>query len=194
MIKLEQLPEYTDSVLYDLTADQALKHKILTAAADFSAPKEKSRIFLTVPVLCSLIAVLLIAVVFLNNFKPVNISDQGEITVFAAGANHTEAPDTSYSFADILNDTEEKKVLQFQLDDGTVISKTDSCTSLFHVLKSKSIPVDDQKLSESSIITIIFDDASSVQLEAFPPLLTDGKNVWSCQEFFDTLYHFKNIQ
>ena len=65
MNKLERLPEYTDSILHGLTADQALKHRILKEAAE--QPKKKNiLLFHAVPVLCSMIAVLLFAVVLLN--------------------------------------------------------------------------------------------------------------------------------
>lgn len=186
MNKLERLPEYTDSILHGLTADQALKHRILKEAAE--QPKKKNiLLFHAVPVLCSMIAVLLFAVVLLNELKPVSGSDQGEMTVFAAGSNQTASPETVYSFEKIIKETDSKTISRIEFVNGTVISEPETCAVLFSILKDKALPVDNHDLPESAVMTIAFSDGSSIQLESYPPLLTDGKKVWTCQAFFDAI-------
>jgi len=191
VMKLENLPEYSDNILNGLTADQSLKHRILTKAAE--QPEKKNNLLLhTVPVLCSLIAVLLVAVVMLNELKPVPVSDQDDMTVFAAGSNQTASPETGLGFADVMNESGSKTITRIEFDNGNIISKPETCSLLFSILKSKAIPVDHQELPESAVITMSLSDGSSVQLEVYPPLLTDGNNTWTCQEFFNVLNNESN--
>ena len=186
MIKLERLPEYTDSILHGLTADQELKHRILKKASE--QPEKKNHfLFRTVPVLCSVIAVLLFAVLLLNELKPVPVSDQGEMTVFAAGSNHTASPEMVLDFEKIMKETDSRTISRIEFVDGTMISRPETGAVLFSILKDKAIPVDNRDLQESDVMTIAFSDGSSIQLESYPPLLTDGKKVWTCQEFFDAI-------
>ena len=84
MIKLENLREETESALYGLTADDSLKYRILQKAAQ-TPIEEKKRIFRPFPVLCSVLAVLLLLTVALNQVRPLSTVEAGDITVFAAG-------------------------------------------------------------------------------------------------------------
>jgi len=188
MTKLEKLPEYTDSVMHGLTAGQALKQRILETAAESALPNKKKSLLLNpVPVLCSLAAVLLIFSVLLNGIQSVSVSDQGKMTVFTAGNNQTVSPDISLSFEVLMNEKKPDAVTRIELDNGTVIGNPSLCAELFTILKNNALSTDTRLLPESNVITIVLNDGSSVQVEAFAPWLTDGKSFWTCQPFFDKL-------
>ena len=186
MSKLDRLPEYTESILYDLTAGQDLKQRILNTAADDSENKKRGLLFHPVPVLCSLVAVLLIVAVFINGLKPVVVPDEGQMMVFTAGGNQTEAPENISSFERVLYEIEPETIERIELDNNVTIYNDDkSCTELFRILKDKAVLDNGQILPESSVMTIVMKDGSSFQTEIYRPWLTDGKKVWICKDFFD---------
>ena len=81
----EQFRQYTDQVLFGLKADEQLKHRILQKAAETGQPEKKSFFRRPVPVLCSMVAVLVLCVFLLNGQKPVSSDPAAEINTFAAG-------------------------------------------------------------------------------------------------------------
>lgn len=186
MTKLEQLPEYTESVLHGLTAGASLKHRILQSAAQSDARGTKKAQFSPVPVLCAFIIILLVFSVAVNGLMPVSVSND-QMTVFAAGSNQTVSPEAIRSFDTILNEKDSDIIARIVMDDGTVFDDREFCDGLFSVLKEKSVLSDNQVLPESRVITIVLKDGTSVQVEAYAPWITDGHHFWECQAFFDKL-------
>ena len=186
MTKLEQLPEYTESVLHGLTAGASLKHRILQSAAQNDAHRTKKARFYPVPVLCAMIVILLVFSAAVNGLLPVSVSND-QMTIFAAGSNQTVSPEAIRSFDTILNEKDSDIITRIEMDDGTVFDDHEFCAGLFSILKEKAVLSDDQVLPESRVITIVLKDGTSVQVEAYAPWITDGHHFWECRDFFDQL-------
>ncbi len=89
MTKLEKMPQITDQVLHGLVADEGLKHRIVQKAASLPAEEERrNSSFRLAPVLlCSLVAVMILAVFLLNGLQSTELEP---IHSFPAGSVTTE--------------------------------------------------------------------------------------------------------
>lgn len=90
MKTLERLSEATEQSLHGLSADDALKHRILRAAADTrSVPRAPLR-FRTAIMLCALSALLLVLCLAASRMP--SVKDSGDVKVVPAGSKRIESP------------------------------------------------------------------------------------------------------
>lgn len=85
MTGLDQFRKYTDQALSGLKADDALKQRILLAAASKEQAGKRPFSFKPVPVLCSLTMILIVGIFILNGKSPVFPNHNPRINTFAAG-------------------------------------------------------------------------------------------------------------
>ena len=184
MKKIEDLRQVTDHALYGLTADESLKFRILQKAAQPSGVHQK-RVFHTVPVLCSLIALLLIAVVALNSIKPVVPSTPGEINVFAAGSKDTVEPEIYQEAVCDISDIPAASVSSIEISGLGRITDPDQCTLLVSILQEKAESADTDPAAGSVSLVIRTSEGAEYRFYANDPYLT-GNKTWSCPDFFSS--------
>ena len=187
-MKLEQLPEYTESVFNSLKADQSLKYRICKTAATQTNPEREKYSGHFVPVLCSVIALLLFSAVLLNSLRPVSYSDQGEIIIFAAGSNQTDPPEPAGSLDRIIREKEPSEVLWIETDEGIRFTVPDKCYDLFTLIQKHAEKVDFvPDASDTGSVTIKFSDGSEKKINVSFPYLIDENAVWKCEAFFEAM-------
>ena len=150
MNRIEDLRRVTDNTLHGLIADDSLKFRILQKAAQ-SGQDSRKRAFRPVPVLCSLIALLVVAVVALSTLKPVAPSNPGEMNVFAAGSKETDAPYTS-----IDPDT----VISVELSGIGTVTDPEQCAELIALLQQDEAVSASGAQEEGSELTVTSGDGT----------------------------------
>ena len=180
MNKLDNLPEITDHVLHELTADESLKFRIMQTAAQGSVKKTGRSSFHPVPILCSVIAVLLLTVFALNGMKPVDPYKPGNLNVFAAGSLTTEEPVTLVSPFAGIDASSVRSVLW--TGHGSVTSAED-CFSLVNTLQKSTGANEPSAVETENRIIITMNDGTSYSFEEKEPFLISGQ-AWECSAFF----------
>lgn len=176
MIKLENLREETESALYGLTADDSLKYRILQKAAQ-TPIEEKKRIFRPFPVLCSVLAVLLLLTVALNQVRPLSTVEAGDITVFAAGRK--EEGSTS-----VFSNISASEIVSMELTSVGKIEAQEKCSALLDLLRQDSFPAADEKWDNEEYLIISTTDGQSIRYPVNEPYFLDN-TCWECEAFFD---------
>ena len=186
MKNIENLRQATDMALSGLNADDSLKFRILREAAQPSGSRHRS-FSRAVPVLCSLIALLLVSVIALNSLKPVDPSGPAEMNVFAAGSQDTDGSSDSSSGSFLtLSDfsiLSGSTVQSFEITGLGKISDPDACASLVRVLAHESKAADTETPPASEELLITVDGGGVYRLLTADPYLA-GETVWSCDSFF----------
>ena len=176
MMKLENLREETESALYGLTADDSLKYRILQKAAQ-TPIEETKRNFRPFPVLCSVLAVLLLLTVALNQVRPLSTIEAGDITVFAAGRK--EEGSTS-----VFSNIEASDIISMELTSVGKIDTPEDCSALLGVLRQDSFPAADEKWDNEEYLVICTADGQSIRYPVNEPYFLDN-TCWECEAVFD---------
>ena len=177
MIKLEDLRHETDSALYGLTADDSLKYRILQKAAQTSVNK-KQRMH-PFPILCSVLALLLLMLVGLNQIRPLSPVTPGEMTVFAAGG-------TDEISIPAFSSIEASDVSSLELASVGTVNDPDLCYSLIKTLQSNSKPAAIDNIPDQDKLLIHMKNGCIYEYAAYAPYLSDGV-CWECQSFFSMI-------
>lgn len=191
MKKPEDLREVSDQVLHGLTADDSLKFRILQQAAEGKG-KELRHGFHPLPVFCTAVAALLIAVLVLNSLKPVDPASPAEMNVFAAGADETAHPvdrQESISLSYVLNTVKPENVTSVASSGIGKTEKTDQCAALIRLLQEKAVITDSADPSAHESLTITFTDGTVCYIGAEEPFLI-GDVCCSCPSFFSQLRQY----
>lgn len=179
MNRPEDIRVVTEKALYGLTADDSLKFRILQKAAAYNE-KEQRRFAHPVPVLCAVVAFLVIIAVSINGIQPVQPVVPGEMTVFAAGGTDDR---TVSSIAKI----ESGHVVSVEVTGlGTVEDRT-QCDSLVELLKNDADNSEEEPDQWPDKIVIRMDDGSVYKYNAAEPYLADGANL-ECPAFFAMMH------
>lgn len=176
MMKLENLREETESALYGLTADDSLKYRILQKAAQTPAETTKKG-FHPFPVLCSVLAVLLLLTVALNHVRPLTPVEPGEMTVFAAGGK--EEGSTS-----VFSSISASDIVSMELTSVGKLESSEKCAQLLSMLQQESFPAADEKWDNNEYLIISTSDGQSVKYPVNEPYFLYN-TCWECQSFFD---------
>ena len=182
MNNLNNLRDITDKALCGLTADESLKHRILQRAASTSESSGNRPLFL-IPVCCTVLAVLLVAVSFLNGLQPVTPAAPGEINVFAAGNDdtmYTSDHDLTPVDPSIPYDT----ISSVELTGFGVIEDPSLCSLLFSTIQEKSVPAVSPASEELTQLTIVVNDGTVIHFETEDPYIFSDQ-CWYCPEFFE---------
>ena len=182
MNELKNLPEYTDRALNGLVADESLKHRILSKAAETGTAK-RNPFIRPVMILGTVVAACLLLAVALNNIRPVNNDSQYQMNVFSAGKNETERPaaDNGDLFASLSGITDVKRIECASLGD---VSDPDDCAGLVRILKAESVEIHTGQVSGNEMI-IHLADGGTVRLFISEPYLFTEDGCWECARFFD---------
>ena len=187
MNRLEQLRQITDNTLYELKADETLKFRILQKAVDPS--KCSGRSVRVVPMLCSLLAVLLICVFALNTLHSVPSVGPGEINVFAAGKSEA---DSARIFPDYFDCG---YVVSVTFDQSITVTDPDQCAVLVQILLEQSEAMGNRNDSSGPELVLADQNGTTCIFSADPPYLIDKDNqCWSCESFFSALNQISNIR
>ena len=185
MKRLEELRDVTDTVLAGLTADESLKHKILQRAAEYS-DESSMRSFRPLPVLCSVITVLLVAVCLLNSLHPVTPAGSVEMNVFAAGSDDIIQPEDDsvrHNENEVIRLILPEDAVSVELSGSGVINDAQQCVSLIETLCQYAVPACSDSSEGDTSVIITFSDGSVLTFKAEEPFLI-GEEQWSCPEFF----------
>ena len=188
----EQLREATDIVLHELTADDSLRYRILRQAAEGKG-KETRRGFHPLPVFCTAVAALLIAVLVLNSLKPVNQGDPGQMNNIAAGADETVRPvdrQNTSPVSVLLYDVKPEDVTSIEISG---IGRTDNpqqCAELIRLLQEEASVAGSADPSAHGSVCVTLSDGTVYLIDAEEPFLI-GDVCCSCPSFFTRLrqYH-----
>ena len=187
MNRLEDLPNITNRALSELKADLSMKNRILMKAKSNASPEKRIISVSPIPVLCSVMAVMILFVALLNKTPSVtNDNDPGNLVVFAAG-NQADAylPDQSSvtdCLPDLFSGIDSDTVLSMDIQNIGSITDKASCTQLFEILRKNSIPAneDGRQFKNTLLITT---QTNTYILEIDEPYLKNIKCV-SCPSFF----------
>lgn len=179
MNRPEDIRVVTDKALYGLTADESLKFRILQKAAACNE-KEQRRFAHPVPVLCAVVAFLVIVAVSINGIQPVQPVVPGEMTVFAAGGTDER---TVSSIAKI----ESGHVVSVEVTGLGTIADSTQCDSLVGLLKNNADSTAEEPEQWTDKIVIRTDDGSVYEYNAAEPYLADGANL-QCPAFFSMMH------
>lgn len=182
MNNLNNFRDITDKALCGLTADESLKQRILQRAADSSVSPAKKPLFL-IPVCCTVLAVLLIAVSFLNGLQPVSPATPGEINVFTAG-NHDSSYSADQNLCPVDQSISADNIASIIFTDFGVIEDPSLCSLLFSTIQEKSVPSDSPAAAERMELTIIVNDGTEIHFDTEDPYII-GDQCWYCPEFFE---------
>lgn len=177
VIKPEELRQATEYTLHGLTADDSLKFRILEKAASSSASPGRASLH-PVPVLCSVLAVLLIAVLGLNSLHPASSVEPVMFNSFSAGYSDSALP----LFPDGFNPD---AVVCVELSGFGRVSDSGQCNALSGILASRAVPADSGNLSSGGILSFTDQSGNTAAFDASAPYLS-GENgqCWRCPEFF----------
>ena len=188
MNNLKDLRAVTDKVLYGLTADDSLKHRILQQASQQEQKSEKKPFHL-IPVLCSVLTFLLITSVVLNRLQPVSPTVPGEINVFTAGSDSIPSAQKNGS-CPVDPSVSADNVIFIELAGSGSTSAPQQCAQLFIALRDQSVPADAELLSSGSELTISLLDGSEIRFSAENPYIAAGEECWMCPAFFELADQF----
>ena len=174
----EELRQVAENTLYNLTADDSLKFRILQKA---SAQPEKSsgKTFFVIPVMCTVLTALLIAVFALNTVQPVPAPVPGEMNVFAAGNIDTDNNLFPNGFLP-------ESVISIALKDHSLITDANQCASLASILLHESETSKNNSVSSADKLVISTSEDEQFIFAVSEPYLTgnDGR-CWLCSRFFE---------
>ena len=188
MNNLKDLRAVTDKVLYSLTADDSLKHRILQQASQPEQRSEKKPFYL-IPVLCSVLTLLLITAVVLNGLQPISPAAPGEINVFTAGRDSTSSVQKN-DFCPVDPSVSADSVIFIELTGAGSTSAPQQCAQLFIALRDESVPSDAELLSPRSELSILLLDGSEIRFSAAEPYIAAGGECWTCPAFFELADQF----
>lgn len=185
MSRPEDLRQAAENTLYSLTADESLKFRILQSAAELSG--KPSRSFpRTVPVLCTVLAVLLIAVVSLNTLQAVQNTDPANINVFAAGM-------TDSGNRPLPAGIDPSSVISISMEGHEPLTSSEQCALLTGILIDQSKSADSSFSINTDKLVFTADDGSSYSFFTDDPYLSDGNGqCWSCPGFFAEFERIKS--
>lgn len=185
MINPENLHQATEKALFNLTADESLKQRILEKAAGYQHVSRKRRILTSIPAFCTVMAVLMIVLTVINGLKPVDPASSVDINVFSAGSSDDIAPaDKDAEIFDVLNPD---AVLSVELTGFGTITDSEACSSLISLLQHSSVPTDYSIEDPDHTLIISSADGTKLTFNVKEPYL-GSDNCWSCAEFFDRLH------
>lgn len=187
MMGPEKLHEATEKALYNLTADESLKQRILQKAAAAETDTQKRRRFTSIPAFCTVMAALMLILVVMNGLQPVDPAASVEINVFSAGSSQ-DVSVAGNEYADVLDNLDPNQVVSVELTDVGTVSDPEACASLVSLLQHNSVSSDYSIEKAVHTLYIISSDGSSLSFVAEEPYLSSG-STWSCVEFFDRLHH-----
>lgn len=177
MSRPEDLRQISENTLHSLIADESLKFRILQKAAA-SDQNDKSRSKKMVPIFCTVLAALLIAVVSLNSIQAVPASAPGELNSFTAGGIYT----SSILPANFDPDS----VLSVETELIGTINDSDQCTALTKLLLDQSVPADTADHdTDGKLIVTTSDGKTYVFKIGDPYLISQDGQCWSCPAFFN---------
>ena len=180
MSRPEDLRQAAENTLYGLKADDALKFRILQKAAE-SSVKPHRGLNRTVPVLCTVLAALLIAVVALNSLQAVPSGGPGEINVFAAGM-------TNSGNGMFPADFDPASVISITLEGCKPVTSPEQCSALAGILLDHAQPAESSDSSDQLTVLIASKDGLSCSFFANDPYLSDANgHCWYCPAFFTQL-------
>jgi hypothetical protein len=185
---LKDLRAVTDKVLYSLTADDSLKHRILQQASQSEQKSEKKPFYL-IPVLCSVLTLLLITAVVLNGLQPVSPAAPGEINVFTAGSDSTSSVQKN-NFCPVDSSVSADSVIFIELTGVGSTSAPQQCAQLFIALRDEAVPAEAELLFPRSELSISLLDGSVIRFSAEEPYIADGEECWTCPAFFELAAQF----
>lgn len=179
MSRPEELRQVTEKTLYGLTADDSLKCRILQKASCSTASKH--RFFLRpVPVLCTVFAALLAAVIALNTLQAVPSAGPVEIKSFIAGniiVHSSLFPDGFDPYS----------VISVTVEGSGTVTDPEQCRMLISVLQDYAVPAESDALSDHSTLEITEESGGTFTFDVCNPYLSDEDHqVWSCPEFFSS--------
>ena len=189
MIKPEELRSATENVLSGLTADESLKFRILQKAASDTQNKHIYR-FSPVPVLCSVLAVLIISIIALNTVKPVDPTNPGEMNVFAAGSKDTALPETvspDNEFSVAAGGITPEDIISIEMTDVGRISVQSQSADLFRILCNSAVAVSGINPDPVNCLNITTSDGRVITFDVKEPYLISD-SCWLCPEFFNQLH------
>ena len=182
MSRPEDLRQAAENTLYGLKADDALKFRILQKAAVSSVKPQRS-LNRTFPVLCTVLAALLIAVVALNSLQAIPSGGPGEINVFAAGM--TDSGNGMFPA-----DFDPASVISITLEDSEPVTSPEQCSALAGILLDHAQPAESSDPSDQLTVLIASKDGLSYSFFANDPYLSDANgHCWYCPAFFTELNH-----
>ena len=179
MNRLEDIRTVTDKALYGLTADESLKFRILQKAAACEQ-KGARRIAHPVPVLCAVVAFLVIIAVSINGIQPVEPVVPGEMTVFAAGGTDDRTVSS-------IGKIESGHVISVEVTGIGTVTDPSGCDALIGLLKNDAESTAEEPDKWSEKIVIRMDDGSVYEYKAAEPCLDDGRNL-ECPAFFSMMH------
>ena len=180
----KDLPNVTERVLYGLTADDSLKHRILQQAAQ-QKDKKVNKPFYLIPVFCTALAVLVLTVVVLNRVQPVSPSVPGEINVFTAGNDISSLPEKDV-LCPLDPDISENNILSIQIAGLGTVLDSQQCAMLFCLLRDESIPADSPDVAVQNEMVITLKNGTEIRFNADEPYFYSGSDCWSCAAFFES--------
>ena len=177
MSKPEELRLVAENTLNGLTADDSMKFRILQKAAG-DAESKRVRILRPVSVLCTVLAVMLVAVIALNTLQAVPSAGPGNINSFTAGSADSDAHLFPEGF-----DPDSVTSVSFN---GFIISDSGKCTELVSTLIERASETNPPEISAGSPLEISDGRGITVTFTAEAPfLIGDDGRTWFCSEFFD---------
>ena len=188
MKDLKNLREVSNRVLYGMTADDSLKHRILQRAASGNNLVQ-NRAFHPLPVFCTVIVFLLTTVVALNSLQPVGTSGTVEINVFAAGTKETVLSEETASEKNglVLNGINPGNIISVSLSGVGEIIDPQQCAELIQVLTDHTVPSETVSHDNYDVLILRADNGTVVKYDTAEPYLI-GDTCWSCEPFF-TMIH-----
>ena len=184
MTDLNNLHEYTDTVLHGLVADEALKHRILNHAAE-SGSNRKGSFVRPVAVLCTMLSVFLLMIIVLNGINPVSNENQNTMHFFSAGKNETEKPGFSASSV-FLSGFDVHDIKQINCATLGTVRNADTCILLVRILTEQAVPgKHDFAEDPEDTLSIQMSNGSTVVLPFSEPYLFKDSECWKCERFFD---------
>ena len=192
MKRPEDLPQITDHLLRDLTADQAMKTRILQRAARETYQPDRPAFRRTLPAACFAVAARLLLVFLLTGKTALpSVTEPGEITVFTAGS----VPD-SFSDADTASESgffagigiEPERIVSIEIEDTTVVSDRQKCFDIADLLNRQAIParLPDESSVRYRTAGFVTDDGTRFACQVCEPYLKSD-SLWSCAAFFDAI-------
>ena len=172
--RLEKLPEATEKALGSLKADDALKYRILKAAAETGEKKRKTALRPVILVL-SVAAVMVLALSLFSLNRP-DSDNLPEISHFTAGVS-------SKAEALLPEDVNADNIAALILSDAGETPVRNISVLLEKLREAKKIKPD--KMPEwSGTLLLRLKDGREYTWPASEPYLYDGESVWECPSFF----------
>ena len=180
----ENLRDITEKVLYGLTADDSLKHRILQQVSQQTVKSEKKPFYL-IPAFCTVLAALLITVFALNGLPAVNPAVPGEINVFTAGNENLSASEDASS-GPVDPSVSADDILSIQITDFGTVLDSQQCAQLFRLLRDESKKAEISYSGARSEIILSVKDGTVLRFYAKEPYIFSGGSCWFCPAFFES--------